>query len=171
MQMTGTLSVEGYNELAQMCIGTGQYTCAEDAYLELFEKSKNPEALLRLAYLQGRQKKADEAAETFQNYFAADGRDGNAMIAYAKLLEQKDQLKEALNYYMASIPARPEIVPVQATTGIIRIYKKQKRYREAYNHLLAFRRTSPIAREYLKEEMQSITRLLRAKPNRSLASH
>lgn len=171
-QVTGMLGADGYKDLAAMCVSVGKYECAENAYDQQFALTKDPESLLNLANLQRRQKKVKEAIASYDRYFKAKGDNGDAMLNYARLLEQNKQDDEAVKYYMASIKARPQIVPVQATSGIVRIYMGQKKYGKAFERLNAFHRSSSTARDYLGDERQKLAALMRQNTlKRSIASH
>lgn len=171
LKITGLLNEKGYGELAVMCTSAGKYDCTEKSYEKMFEIGKKPKPLLDLAYFQLRQKKDKEAVASFERYFKARGKDGEAMLVYAKLLENTGRTREALRFFDASIKARPEVLPVQATSGIVRIYLKQKKLREAYNRIAYFQASSPIARDYLNAELQTVKRLMRPAIKRTIASH
>jgi tetratricopeptide (TPR) repeat protein len=168
-QVTGTLSAQGYDKLAKACIGINKWSCAENAMLRSFEKSKDPGALNRLAILHMQLGQPQKAIVQFESYFKAGGNDGRTMLAYAKLLELDKKYRDALKYYKSSISARPDALPVEATGGIIRILIKEGRYREAYAQITSFHKSAENAKGYFNTELTQLKPRLRK--GRAIASH
>ena len=155
-QLTGTLSVEGHKELADACIKLGRIPCAKEAYLSLFRSTGDAAGLMGLARLQYRLQDFDAAALTYSSYFRVGGTDGDAMLEYAKVLEFKGQLDEAVKFYDQSIVARPTTLSIAATTGIVRILTNQGQLEAARDRIVAFHGSAENAKNYLTGELQSL---------------
>lgn len=155
-QITGTLSKEGYQELAKACIELNKWSCAQNAYLDLYKKTRDPEGLAGLAHFQVRLKEKDAAMKTYASYFQVGGQSGDAALEYAHLLEDSGNTQAALQYFEASIQYRPQILPVHATTAIVRMMMKQGRYDEAYQRILDFHASAGNAKGYLNTELTQL---------------
>jgi tetratricopeptide (TPR) repeat protein len=168
-QVTGILSAPGYEKLAAACIRVNKWSCAENALLKSFEKSKDPAALNRLAILHMQLGQPKKALVHFESYFKAGGDDGKTMLAYAKLLELDKKYRDALKYYNSSIASRPDVLPVEATGGIVRILIKEGRYRDAYAQITSFHKSAENAKGYFNTELAQLKPLLRK--GRTVASN
>lgn len=160
-QWTGTLSADGYDELAQVCVDLGKLPCARTAYIESFRKYRSPEPLAKLARLQVRNQETAAAMVTFSTYIKNGGRDGEAALIYGQLLEQAGQDTEALASLELSITARPENLPIAATGAIVRILMKQGRYDEARDRIQAFHASAGNAKGYLNTELSQIEQAIK----------
>jgi len=161
-QVTGMLSGDGYLSLARTCISAGQWECAENAYLQAFLKTKNPDSLATLASLQLRQQKNDLAIENYSAYVKNGGRDIQAHLEYAALLESKHRVNEAMDIYKNAIEFTPaNKLPVQATAGLVRLEIKMERYTRAMNRILEFHELAPHAKGYLNTELDQVRSILK----------
>lgn len=151
-QLTGTLSKSGYEELAQACIELNKWDCAKDAYVGVYRKTGDPSGLSSLAHLQSRLNERDAALSSYAAYVKSGGNDGVALLRYAKLLEERGNSEQAIAIYEKSIAARPDILPVQATTAIVRHLIKKGQYEDAYARILAFHESAGNAKGYLNTE-------------------
>jgi tetratricopeptide (TPR) repeat protein len=159
-QLTGTLSAQGYQELANACIRLNKWSCASEAFIEMQAVTKNPEGLAMLGDLQIRLHETQAALTTYAGYFRVGGRDGEAALKYAKLLENHGDTEAAIKYYESSIELRPKILPIQATTGIVRILMRQGRFEDAQKRILAFHESAENAKGYLNTELAQVEAVL-----------
>lgn len=155
-QLTGTLSVEGYDRLADICMDVRKYACARQAYVDSYRQTQAPDSLTKLARLQVRMQENPAAMVTLTTYFRAGGTDGEAAILLGQLLEQSGQDSEALRMYEKSIELRPDQLPVSATGAIVRILMRQGRYEEAHSRLLSFHASAGNAKGYLNTELYQV---------------
>lgn len=169
-KMIGTLSTEGYVDLAKTCIRLGKMDCAEDAYRSLYSTSKKVQALAELAKLQMRLGKNKDATHTFAEYVRAGGRNGDALSYYGRALESEKRFADALKVYERSIAARPKTLSVHAVSGIVRILMKNGRYSEARKRIVAFHKSSGNAKGYLNSELAQLELHLGKRAERSIAS-
>ncbi|MEK7355125.1 MAG: tetratricopeptide repeat protein [Bdellovibrionota bacterium] len=156
-QITGTLSPAGYNELAENCIVLNKWSCAKDAFVDLYHKTSDPSALAKLASLQSRLGDMPSAIATYQEYHRIGGKDGDALLKFGRLLDEAGQAQQAFTILEESIAARPEILPVQATGSIVRMLMKQGRFEEAHRRLVEFRKSAGNAAGYLNTEFAEVT--------------
>lgn len=154
-QWTGMLSSSGYRELAKACLDLGKNAAAERAYFDMYRSARDVEGLALLGSLQAREGKAQPALSSYSAYFQAGGRDANAMVAYAKLLEGAGQVDEALKRYDEAA-ANSNLLPVSATTGAVRLLISQRRLEEAYMRVLAFHASAENAKGYLNSERNNL---------------
>lgn len=159
-QWTGTLSKEGYNELAKACLGLGKISCAKNAYLELYQSKKDVDGLASLAKLQIRLNDNETGLRTFSAYFQAGGASADASLHYGRALEEAGRTDEAISFYEKSIAVSGETLPVQATTGIVRILMKQGQYENALSRIQAFHESAGNAKGYLNTELTQLEQYL-----------
>ncbi len=161
-QATGLLSAGGYSDLATACSSIGQWGCVENSFEQVFQKTKDPEAIRMIASMQLRLEKNDQAAESYARYFKAGGKDMMAHLEYAALLESKHRVTEAMSIYKKAIDLTPASkLPVQATAGLVRLEMKMERYTKALNRILQFHALSPNAKGYLNTELEQLRALVK----------
>jgi hypothetical protein len=159
-ELTGMLSPDGYRNLAKTCIELNKWSCAENAYTELATERGDVQGFAQLGSLDGRLSKPQQAIAAYQAYEKAGGRDAMALLNYAKILEASAQDAEAQRVYEKSILAKPEALPVQATTGIVRLQIKHGQYVEAYERILAFHDSAENANGYMNTESAQLQKQL-----------
>jgi len=159
-QIAGMLSADGYRELAKTCIDLNKWSCAEEAYLGLATKRGDVEGLAQLGSLDARLNKPVDALAAYNAYEKRGGHESMALLQFAKLLETTSQDADAFRLYEKSIQAKPEALPVQATTGIVRLLMKQGRYTEAYERILAFHESAENAKGYMNTEAAQLEKQL-----------
>lgn len=167
-QLTGTLSPEGYKNLAKVCLSLGKNECAKTAYLGLYKQARQVDGLAEYAYISSRLGETAVAQQVYGDYFRLGGKDGEAALRYAKLLEQAGREDEAIQFYDLSIQYRPMVLPIQATTGIVRIKMKQGLYEEAYELLMAFHQSAGNAKGFLNSELTQLENYFATQPNKAL---
>lgn len=155
-QVTGTLSVQGARDLANVCIELNKWNCARNAYLGIYRSHGNVEGLADLGHFEIRMGDAAAAMNAYAGYFKYGGKDGLAALDYAKVLESSGQVDRAIEYYDLSVKERPTKLPVQATAGIVRILIKQGKYEEAYSRIITFHNGSENAKGFLNTELTQL---------------
>lgn len=161
-QATGLLSAGGYTDLATACTSIRQWSCVENAYEQVFLKTKDPEAIRMIASMQLRLEKNDQATESYGRYFKAGGKDLMAHLEYAALLESKHRVDEAMVIYRKAVELTPASkLPVQATAGLVRLEIKMERYTKALNRILEFHALAPNAKGYLNTELEQLRALVK----------
>lgn len=159
-QVAGLLSERGHVELAEACIGLNKWSCAKDAYVGAYKEAGNTAHIASLASLQARLTETKAAIATYAHYVQAGGNDAMALLKYGVLLEQDGQEAQAFAIYEKSIAADTEILPVQATTAIVRLMMKEGRYQEAYKRITEFHESAGNAKGYLNTELSQLETFL-----------
>jgi tetratricopeptide (TPR) repeat protein len=159
-QVTGLLSVDGYRGLAKTCVELNKWSCAEEAYTELAHDRGVVEGYSLAGSLDARLNKIPQAIADYQAYEKAGGNESMAILNYAKILEASGQDNEASRLYEKSIAAKPDALPVQATTGLVRLMIKHGQYVEAYERLLAFHESAENANGYMNTETSQLQKQL-----------
>jgi tetratricopeptide (TPR) repeat protein len=155
-QLTGMLSNDGYKELAQMCVDLNKFDAAKDTYLDLYRSKGDLSGLAALAHLNVRLGDSTSALATYTTYFKVGGNDGASALEFAKLLDVAGQTEPALQYYEFSIKARPELLPIAATSAIVHIMMKQGHYEEARQRILGFQDSAGNAQGYMNTELSQL---------------
>jgi tetratricopeptide (TPR) repeat protein len=179
-KVAGLLSVNGYNQLAEACLATGRFACAEGAYARSFEEFKLPSEILKLAKLQMRLGENSQSRDSYLLYFKSGGKDQRAMVKLGNLLEaEKNDAKALKVYQQAYLHAMKNSklqgdLPIEAMSGIVRVLMRQGRHREVYARIIKFHHSSETAKGYLNVELAQVRETIRAKyqrtGNRSVAS-
>ncbi len=159
-EMTGLLSTEGYRDLAKTCIELNKWSCAETAYTELAQDRGVVEGYALVGALDARLNKIPQSIVAYQAYEKSGGKDSLALLHFAKILEASAQDTEATRIYEKSIAAKPEALPVQATTGLVRLMIKHGQYVKAYERILAFHDSAENANGYLNTEVAQLQKQL-----------
>jgi tetratricopeptide (TPR) repeat protein len=159
--MTGMLSKQGYIDYAKSCESLRKWACAKQAYTNLYKKHGEVYGIEKLARFQVRLGEMDEAMQTFDIYFRKGGKSGDAAYEYARLLDQRGMENDAIKFYDQSIEARPKVLAIQATAGIIRILTKQGRVTEVRERILAFQGSAENAKGFFVTELVKAETVLR----------
>lgn len=159
-QITGTLSKQGHIELAEACIGLGRYECAKSAFLEISTSLGDNSGIAMRAKLEERLGESAAALSSYAQYMRTNGKDSSAFVAYARLLENANQSEEAFKYYEGAIANAGETLPVQATTGLVRLLMKQGKYEEALTRIQTFHQSAGNAVGYLNTELTQLENYL-----------
>jgi tetratricopeptide (TPR) repeat protein len=93
-----------------------------------------------------------------------------ALLRYAVLLDQSGRDDEAIQIYEASIAARTDVLPVRATSGIVRILMEKGRYEEAHARVTAFHNSAGNAKGYLNTELAQLESRLESRISTSSKS-
>lgn len=159
-QMTTGLSNQGYRDLAKACIELNKWSCAEEAYIELTTQAGDIQGFAELGSLRNRLKQPEGALQAYEAYEKRGGKDAFSLVQYGKLLEAANRDEEAFKIYEKSIVASGEALPVQATSGIVRLLMKQGRYEEAYIQVVTFHESAQNASGYLNTELAQLQQQL-----------
>lgn len=155
-QVTGTLSTQGYRDLADACIGLNKWSCARTAYLEIYTSNRDPQGLADLGHFEVRLGNTPAALSAYASYFKVGGKSGIASLEYGKVLETAGQADAAIAQYEESIKAREATLPIQATAGIVRILIKQGKYEQAYQRITDFHASAENAKGFLNTELAQL---------------
>jgi tetratricopeptide (TPR) repeat protein len=155
-QLTGTLSKAGYLELGENCIALGRFECAKSAYADLFSSNGDASGLALRANLEDRLGETAAATNDYAAYFSAGGKETKAFVAYGHLLETANRNAEASTAYENAIATTGEVLPVQATTGLVRLLMKEGKYELALERIKAFHESAGNAVGYLNTELTQL---------------
>jgi tetratricopeptide (TPR) repeat protein len=158
--LTGMASPETYNQLIEACTVMNKWSCAEQAHLDLFHKTRDPEALARLAKLQTLLKNLPAASDTYAAYFKAGGKNPDVPFFYAEVLEQTGHADQAMPYYQMSVEQNPTKLNANATSAIVHIMMKAQQFEQARGVIDTFRASAENAKGYLNTEEDEITKIL-----------
>lgn len=160
----GGLDESGYLKLNRTCVALAKWNCAKQSYRDLYKLKAEAKYLGELAYLEQRTSEAEQATVTFERYFKAGGRDPMMLLRYARLLEAAGRDDDALNIYEAACQAQPPgVLPVQATSGLVKILIKHGQFSAARARIKAFHESASNANGYLNAEWAEVVSSLRGK--------
>ncbi len=170
-RVVGAITPAGLQEYIQACLALGKFDKAQEAYIELFQKTQNPEVASQLAQLQTRLGDLDGAIKTYEFYLKTGGKDATTIFHYAEILERRGDIAGATKYYQASLDAKPDVLNVSAHAGLVRILMNQKKWTEAYEYIAKFQSTSEQAKGYLNTELMQLEKQIEPKVLKRLARH
>ena len=159
-QVTGTASVSSLEDIIAICRERAKWTCAENAYIDLYEKTKDASVVARLADMQ-RKLGSPQALQTYAAYTNVGGKDADALYQYAQLLEKSGDIEGALTMYANSAAASGDRLPVRATTGLVRILMQERRFEEALAKIKEFQASAGNAENYFNTELDQLPGLIK----------
>lgn len=159
-QMTTGLTNQGYRDLAKACIELNKWSCAEEAYMELATEARDINGYAELGSLRNRLKQPDGALQAYEYYEKQGGKDAYFLVQLGKLQEGANRDQDAMATFEKSIANSGEALPVQATSGIVRILMKQGHYEEAYERIITFRESAQNAAGYMNTELAQLEQKL-----------
>lgn len=162
--LTGTLSAQGYESLAEACTELGNYSCAVEAYRDEYRVRGENKGLSNLGKLNMRLGKNDDAIMAYQAYVKIGGADPEATYLFGKLLETSGKANEAMAMYELAASKSEKTLPVLSTSAIVRLLIKQGQYEEAYDRILTFHESTEQANGYLNTELAQLENYFDSKP-------
>ncbi len=158
--MFGILDAKGYMKLAEACIARGKEKCAKQAYIDMYLRTRDIEAIALLAQLEVKTHEADVALETFDAYYKKGGKDPKVALQYALALESEHNYNASIRYLKLSIQQNPDKLAVSATGELLRILLAQQKYSQARNILDNFWASAENAKGYFNNEDAQIQKVL-----------
>jgi tetratricopeptide (TPR) repeat protein len=159
-QILGMSSPAGLESIIEACRERGKWACVHDTSFELFEKTKNPQPLGRLAVFYSRLNQPQLAVSVFEAYVKAGGNESGIAFEYGQILEKTNQREQAISWYDKSMATSGDRLPVRAMTALVRILMQDRRYEEAYERIVAFHGSAGNATSYFTTELSELERLL-----------
>lgn len=162
---------QDYRSFASICFTAHRWNCVEDAHAEEYRLSKNPEVIAMQASLKLRLQDRAAATRLYARYFEVGGHDVDAKIAYAKILEMNENPEVALKFYSEAASETPaDLLPLEATSGLVRVLIGLGRYQQAKIEILKFHDSASNAKGYLNQELNQVDRVLNERVGRTPAS-
>jgi len=161
-KMTGTISDQGLEKLFEACRNQGQWSCVDETAQSLYLKTKDSKYLARLASIQSRRGLLNEAARTYDAYVAAGGREYEALIRFAQLLElQKSTINRSLEILTLAVENPGDRLPVRAMSILLKILMSEGRHQEALERLTRFHEQSTQAKDYFAQELKTLNEIIK----------
>lgn len=160
-------SEKDHLRIANYCRELRNWKCVEKSYRAMMSDHKSVTAIGDLARLKFQLGDYPSARKLFSEYFAANGNSPANMVIYGKILEASKASIEALEYYKMALKASEhtdsQILPVEATSGVVRTLIKTGRHREARATILEFHGSTENAKGYLNNELQQVEQVLKSR--------
>lgn len=161
-QISGTASKSTLETIITACMVNGKWSCVEQAHIDLYRATNDPEVVAKLANIQSKLAKDAQALQTYQSYVQVGGKNPEALLSFAKLLEKSGNAEQAIIQYEASAAAQTERLPVRAMTGLVRLLISQRRLQEAFDKIQKFHDSAENAGGYFVAEMEQLESALKA---------
>ncbi len=165
----GVLNSKGYSKLAQACVARGKEQCAKQAYIDMFNRTKDVEALALLAQIETRTHEPEVAAKTYEAYYKKGGKNPRVALQYALLLEQLHKYDASIHYFRLSIQQNPDTLAVFATGELLRILMAQQKYTKAQSLIESFWASAENAKGYFNTEAAQLKKYVRPVKSRKIA--
>jgi tetratricopeptide (TPR) repeat protein len=160
-QMTGTASAETLENIVQACREQAKYDCAQQAYVDLYKKTQNPEVVARLGDMQAKLGDTKTALSTYAAYIQVGGKDPKRMYEFGQLQEKSGDAQAAIDTYAKAVQASTDRLPVRAMTALVRLLMVEHRYQDALTEIKAFHDSAGNAEGYFLEEESQLPKLIR----------
>ncbi len=167
----GILNGKGYVKLAAVCLARAKEKCAKQAYIDMYNRTKNIEAIAMLAQLEVRLHETEVAVKTFEAYYKKGGKNPDVALQYALALEQVHDYDASVRYLMLSIKQNPDKLSVVATGELLRILIAQQKYAKAQSIIENFWASAENAKGYFNTEAAQIKKFVRPSKGRKLAQN
>jgi tetratricopeptide (TPR) repeat protein len=159
-EAAGWLSPSGYEKIIEACVTQNRWGCAEQAHIDLYRKTADPEVMARLGKLQFLLKENQQAANSYDTYFKIGGKNPEASLNYGQVLEQLGQNEKAEEMYRKSMADNQEKLPINATSRLVHLLLQQKNYNEARIVIDTFHESAENAKGYLNSEADEVDKIL-----------
>jgi tetratricopeptide (TPR) repeat protein len=166
---TGLASANDYTKLAEACTDTGRYECATDAYLYLYQETRDVEVVGQLAEFYVKMQDHKAAAATFVKYYQLEGKNPKRSYFYGVALEKLGENERAINAYKLSIEQNPEMLNLNATKSLVKLLMAEQRQPEAYDVIAKWHAGAENAKGHLTEELKLLAKY-QPKRTRALAA-
>lgn len=160
-QITGTASAATLEEIVVACSERAKYDCAQEALVDLYEKTNDVETVAKLADMQRKLGLTQNALATYAAYANVGGKNPEHFLKYAELLEKSGNMEGAVTAYSSAFANAGDRLPVRAITGIVRCLMAERRYEEAQARLKEFHASASNAENYLNEEADQLPLLIK----------
>lgn len=160
-QISGTASKQTLETIIVACSVNGKWACVEQAHIDLYRATNDAEVVAKLANLQTKLQKDAQALQTYQSYVQVGGKEAEALLHFAKLLEKTGNAEKAIEMYEAAMVAQTDRLPVRAMTGLVRMLISQRRLQEAFDKIQKFHESAENASGYFVAEMGQLEEALK----------
>ncbi len=156
IQLFGGNSAASQERMAQICIETFQYDCAEQAYLAVARQDSK--AFLKLGKFQMSRQNYAGAAQSFKQYLAAN-EDVNFDVSYllARSLSETGQVDEASDLYETIIRAKTDILQVTVIQKYVELLMKHQRWAQAQKIIQEIRKRGEAVADFMGPQYTEIT--------------
>ncbi len=156
IQLFGGNSVASQERMAQICIETFQYDCAEQAYLAVARIDNK--AWLKLGKFQMSRQNYAGASQSFKQYLATN-EDVNFDVTYllARSLSETGQVDEAADLYESIIRAKTDVLQVTVITKYVELLMKHERWTQAQKIIQEIRKRDESVADFMGPQYTEIT--------------
>lgn len=156
IQLFGGNSVASQERMAQICIETFQYDCAEEAYLAVARTDSK--AFLKLGKFQMSRQNYAGAAQSLKQYLASN-EDQNFDVTYllARSLSETGQIDEASDLYESIIRSKTDILQVTVIQKYVELLMKHQRWEQAQNIIKEIRKRGEAVADFMSPQYTEIT--------------
>jgi tetratricopeptide (TPR) repeat protein len=155
-EFLGSNSQASKERIATICVETGRYECAEEAFLSMARS--DVKQLVRLGKFQMSQTKYTQAAETFGHYLAKN-EDSNFDVSYlyARSLGESGRIDEASEIYEKIIRAKTDVLQVTVIQKYVDMLKRSQRWSQAKNILDEIRKRDESVADFMQRDYTEIS--------------
>ncbi len=159
-KLLGVMDSKSYMELADICNARANVKCVQQTYHEMYQHTKNVEALSMLAQFEARNHDLQTAISDFDAYFKGGGKNSKIPFQYAMVLEENHNYEASLRFLSLAIHQNSGKRSLLATAEMLRIYMAQQKYEQAQRLLENFWSHADKQRAYFNAEESQIQGVL-----------
>ncbi len=156
IQMFGGNSVASQERMAQICIETFQYDCAEQAYLAIARSDSR--AFLKLGKFQMSRQNYAGAAQSLKQYLAAH-EDVNHDVTYllARSLSESGAIDEASTLFESIIRSKTDILQLTVIQKYVDLLMRNQRWEQAQKIIQEIRKRGESVEDFMGPQYSEIT--------------
>lgn len=156
IQLFGGNSVASQERMAQICIETFQYDCAEQAYLSIARTDSKQ--FLKLGKFQMSRQNYTGAAQSFKQYLATN-EDVNFDVTFllARSLSEANSVDEAASLYENIIHAKTDVLQVTVIQKYVEMLMKNQRWAQAQRIIEEIRKRDESVADFMGPQYTEIT--------------
>lgn len=156
IQLFGGNSVASQERMAQICIETFQYDCAEQSYLAVARTDSK--AFLKLGKFQMSRQNYTGAAQSLKQYLAAN-EDVNHDATYllARSLSEIGSVDEASALFESIIDAKTDILQLTVIQKYVELLMKNERWSQAQKVIEKIRKRGESVADFMSPQYSEIT--------------
>lgn len=156
-QWLGQTSASQAKSMAKICAQRQQVQCVIDTYSLLVKSNpRDPEAFSLLATTLEKAKRGGEAIPYYSRYFALGGNDSDLAYNFARLLEEKQDYENAIQYYEYVINLKPDIFQITVSKNYVNLLIKTRQFNKAKIYIKTVRKKGQNAPLFMDNELNVI---------------
>lgn len=156
-EWTNTASTQELDRVGEICLERKKYDCTQSAWMSFARlKPNDTNNLARLGKLLNQQGLHKEAVAVFSDYVAAKGNQVESLYLYGQSLTTLKKYDEADPIFAQALKQKPDMFQITVTRGYIKMLMDAKRFKDAKNAIMRYRKVGATASLFMDKELTQI---------------